>query len=97
MIARVRALSFARTVSAVMFWLSRSTSAKTGVAPQSATLLADATKVRGVTITSSPRPMPSAWSAASRASVPLASATAYRASHSRANSRSNSWHSSVVQ
>src|SRR3546814_3419922 len=73
MTAFVRGVSIARTESGSIFWLTRSTSAKTGVAPAATTQLADAKKLRAGTITSSPGPTPSARSASSRASVPLAS------------------------
>jgi hypothetical protein len=58
MTARVRGDSAAEMVSAERPWVSGSTSAKTGTAPTSGTLLADAMKLRGVTITSSPGPTP---------------------------------------
>src|SRR3546814_6712476 len=70
MTAFVRGVSIARTESGSIFWLTRSTSAKTGVAPAATTQLADAKKLRAGTITSSPGPTPSARSANSRASVP---------------------------
>src|SRR3546814_13818264 len=71
--AFVRGVSIARTESGSIFWLTRSTSAKTGVAPAATTQLADAKKLRAGTITSSTGPTPSARSANSRANVPLAS------------------------
>ena len=77
MTALVRSVITARMVSAVMFWLSGSTSANTGTAPAVTIEDAEARKVRGVVMTSSPGPMPSAFSATSRATVPLASATAW--------------------
>ena len=76
--ARVRSLKVGAMVAALMFCETGSTSAKTGRAPRMATQLADAMKLRGVTTTSSPVPMPSACSAASSATVPFAIATAYR-------------------
>ena len=54
-------------------------------------------KVRGVTTTSSPGPMPRPLRARSKASVPLDSAMAWRVPHQAANSRSNSRHSLPVQ
>ena len=77
MMARVRGVITAAIAAAVMFWLSASTSAKTGRAPQVTTAPADAKKLRGVTMTSSPGPMPRARKASSSASVPLASAMAW--------------------
>ena len=76
MMALVRSVIIGRIVSAVAFWLCRSTSAKTDTAPRIAQQLAEAMKLRQVTITSSPGPIPNATSANSRASVPLATATA---------------------
>ena len=52
--ARVRGVSTAAIDSAVSAWLSGSTSANTGMPPAIGTQEADATKLRGVTITSSP-------------------------------------------
>jgi hypothetical protein len=52
---------------------------------------------RGATTTSSPEPMPSARSAASSASEPLAIAIACPSPHHAANSFSNSRHSRPVQ
>ncbi|MOA36592.1 hypothetical protein D3C78_1581240 [compost metagenome] len=57
----------------------------------------EARKVRGVTTTSSPAPMPSALRATSRATVPFSRAMAYSAPAHSANSFSNWWHSSPVQ
>ena len=57
----------------------------------------DARKVRGVTITSSPKPTPNAFKAKSNASVPLPNATAYLESDQTANSFSNSRDSWPVQ
>ena len=95
--ARVRGLSTAAMVSAVRLPLSGSTSANTGVAPALTTQDTLARKVRGVTTTSSPGPMPRALSATSSASVPLASATACAVPAQAANSFSNSRHSVPVQ
>src|SRR5690554_7497214 len=77
--ARVRGVITLRTDSGVMFWDSGHTSANTGTAPAVTILEADARKVRGVTTTSSPAPIPSAFNAKSSATVPLARATAYSA------------------
>jgi hypothetical protein len=77
--------------------LSGSTSAKTGVAPALTTQDTLAMNVRGVTMTSSPGPIPMALSTTSSASVPLASATACAAPVQAANSCSNARHSSPVQ
>ena len=59
-----------------IFCESSSTSAKIGLAPAVTIELADAKKVREVTITSSPAPIPKALRAKSSATVPLATATA---------------------
>src|SRR5262249_26364823 len=72
MIAFVRGDRTALIVSAVIVWLTGSTSEKTGIAPAMTAALADAMKVRGGTMTSSPEPMPQAYSASSSATVPLA-------------------------
>lgn len=72
----VLGVSLALMVSAVMFWLSRSTSAKMATPPAIGTVEAEAMKLRGVTMTSSPGSNPSAKSARSSATVPLARATA---------------------
>ncbi|MNY51967.1 hypothetical protein D3C86_1876040 [compost metagenome] len=95
--ARVRGVSTARMVSTVMFCESRSTSANTGTAPTLTMLETEARKVRGVTTTSSPAPMPSACRATSSATVPLARAMAYSVPAQAANSFSNSRHSCPVQ
>ena len=95
--ALVRGVITLATVAGVMFCESRQTSANTGVAPAVTMALTDAKKVRGVTITSSPAPMPSTFKAKSSASVPLDSATACGTSHQAANSFSNSRHSCPVQ
>ena len=58
--ARVRGVIASRTVAAVMFCDSESTSAITGLAPLATTALAEAMNVRHVTITSSPTPISSA-------------------------------------
>ena len=55
-----------------MLQVSGSTSTNTGFAPSSTIISAVATKVNGVVITSSPGLTPSAISAISSASVPLA-------------------------
>ena len=67
MTARVRGVSTAAIDSAVMAWLSGSTSAKTGMPPAIGTQEAEATKLRGVTMTSSPGCRPMACSARSSA------------------------------
>ena len=95
--ARVAGVSTASIVAAERFWVSRSTSANTGVAPAVTTEETEAMNDRGVTTTSSPAPMPSARNATSSASVPLASATACSHSAQAANSRSNSRVSPPVQ
>lgn len=97
MMALVRGVSAARTVSAVMFWLLAQTSAKTGVAPAVTILEADARKVREVTMTSSPAPMFNPFKMTSSANVPLATARPWAASAHAANSFSNSRHSEPVQ
>jgi len=58
-IALVRGVMAASTAARSRLPLSRSTSARTGVAPRMTAALALAMKVRGVVMTSSPRPMPS--------------------------------------
>ncbi len=78
MIAAVCAVSTASTDCAVRQPESGEMSAMTGVAPTATTQLAVAMKERDGTITSSPSPMSNARSASSRASVPLATATAWR-------------------
>jgi hypothetical protein len=87
--ARVRGVSTAPTVSAVMVCVSRSTSAKTGRAPHLAAHMPEATNVRAGTITSSPAPIPNADSAISSATLPLHTATPYLQPAEAANSCSN--------
>src|SRR3546814_18135379 len=94
--AFVRGVSIARTESGSIFWLTRSTSAKTGVAPAATTQLADAKKLRAGTITSSPGPTPSARSAHSRPSVPLASNLA-GGRNGRATGREAVWQEWSIQ
>ena len=77
MMPRVRGVIRGAMVSGVMFWLSASTSAKTGTPPASSTQAAEATKLRGVTITSSPGCRSSARRAASSVTVPFAMAMAW--------------------
>jgi hypothetical protein len=89
---RIRAIE-----SAVMFWLSGSTSANMGTAPRRMNALAEAMNVRGVTTTSSPSPIPRARNALSSATVPFAMATAYPAPTYEANSFSKIRPSSPVQ
>lgn len=74
MMALVRGVSTARTVSTVMFWLLAQTSAKTGVAPAVTMLEAEAKNVREVTMTSSPAPMFKPFKMTSSARVPFATA-----------------------
>ena len=76
MMAFVFGVIFGSIVSAEMFCESRSTSANTGVQPRTTAQLAEAMNERGLTITSSPGPTPSAIRASSRATVPLARAIA---------------------
>ncbi len=90
MIARVRGVSTRSIVSAVRLPLSRSTSAKTGLAPSRIAQLADAMNVRGVTTTSSPGPMRHMRRASSSATVPFMSAIARFTPRCAAYSRSNS-------
>ena len=97
MMALVFGVSAALMVSALMFWLFKSTSANTGFAPAVTMQDAEAKKVREVTITSSPWPMPIALRATSKANVPLERATAYCVPAKAANSFSNSRHSVPVQ
>ena len=90
MTARVRGVRTAAIDFAVMAWLSGSTSAKTGTPPAIGTQDAEATKLRGVTTTSSPGCRPMACRATSSATVPLASAIACRRPSSAAYACSNS-------
>ncbi|MFT3917330.1 MAG: hypothetical protein QM704_25560 [Anaeromyxobacteraceae bacterium] len=66
-----------------------STSASTGVAPVRSTACAVAAKVRSGTITSSPGPSPSAWSARWRATVPFETVIAWRTPTQAAKAASN--------
>ena len=91
MMALVFGVKAALMVSALMFWLFKSTSANTGFAPAVTMQEAEARKVREATMTSSPAPMPMAFSATSSASVPLERATAYCVPAKAANSFSNSF------
>ena len=76
--ARVRGVTRVATLAGSRLKVAASISANTGVAPTSDTASAVAKKVNGLVITSSPGPMPKARSASTRASVPLATATAWR-------------------
>jgi hypothetical protein len=67
-----------------------STSANTGVAPNSTTTSAVAQNVNAGQITASPRPIFHAISTSMRASVPLAQPIAWRAPQKSASSVSNS-------
>ena len=84
-------------VEAFRFPESKSTSAKTGVAPTLITDETEAIKDLGVTITSSPSEIPRPLKARSRATVPLATAIEYLAPHQEENSLSNFFPSSPVQ
>ena len=95
--ARAAGVSTASIVAADSAWVSRSTSANTGLAPTVTIADAEAMNVRGVTTTSSPGPMPSPFRASSSATVPLASATACAHPVHAANSSSNRRVSSPVQ
>ena len=97
MMALVLGVNAASIVAAEMFWLFKSTSAKTGLAPAVTMAEAEARKVREVTITSSPAPIFIAFRATSKAKVPLPSAMAYSVPAHWANSFSNSRHSVPVQ
>ena len=97
MIALVFGVSTLAMVTALRLPLSASTSANTGVAPALTTQEMLAIKVRGVTTTSSPGPIPSAFNATSSASVPLPRATAWCVPAQAANSFSNLRHSVPVQ
>src|SRR5690606_40547600 len=68
--ALVLGVMTASMVRREIFWGYSSTSAKIGFAPAVTIELADARKVREVTITSSPAPIPNALSATSSATVP---------------------------
>ena len=74
--AFVFGVSTALMLSAVMFWLFKSISAKTGLAPAVMIQDTEARKVREVTITSSSVEMFNAFRATSKAKVPLLNATA---------------------
>ena len=89
MTALVLSVMTAAILSAVIFPVASSTSAKTGVAPTLTTHEMLAMKVRGVTTTSSPAPIPSAIKATSNARVPLPNAMAYSLSAQSANSFSS--------
>ena len=75
---RVRSVTAARTLSAARQNWSGSMSAKTGVAPVSATELAVAANVNDGTMTSSPGPMPAASRPRWRPEVPELTATHVR-------------------
>src|SRR5450830_2086909 len=70
MIALVRGVMAASTLSRSMLWVIGSISANTGVAPTSMMTLAVATHEIGVVMTSSPGPMPAMRSAISIVQVP---------------------------
>ena len=97
MIAAVRSVSTASSVSAVRSEVSGSMSANTGVAPTATTQLAVAMKLRAGTTTSSPGPMPKPRSASSSARVPFATATAWARPSFSAYSRSSARPSVPVQ
>ena len=69
-------------------YVSEQTSIKTGVAPTAAILSAVAKKVHETVITSSPKPIPNALKAKTRASVPLPQDIPYFAPSYSANSSS---------
>ena len=75
----------------------RSTSAKTGFAPQFTTEVAEATKDRGVTITSSPFFKSRLFKAKSKATDPFETAIAYLTPTHFENSASNNLPSFPVQ
>ena len=97
MTARVLSVMADAMVAGERLPLSISTSAKTGVAPEFTTEETEAMKLRGVTIISSPGPMPIPCKARSSASVPLDSAIAWLVPAHFANSRSKIRHSCPVQ
>ena len=68
------AVTAAAAASGSRLSVRRSMSQKTGRAPSYRTELADATKLKGVVITSSPASMPTARSARWSPAVPLATA-----------------------
>jgi hypothetical protein len=76
---RVRGVMRAATLAGSRLKLSGSMSANTGVAPTMEIASAEAKKVNGVVITSSPGPMSSARNASTSASVPLATPVAWSA------------------
>ena len=77
-IARVRGVIAASTWSGSIVHLSASTSTNTGSAPAATAAYGVAANVSAGTITSSPQPMPSALSATSMVTVPLAITTPCR-------------------
>jgi hypothetical protein len=79
MMARVLPVMRASTWSAARLQVTGSMSTKTGTAPSSTITSAVAMKVKGVVMTSSPRPMPSAIRAISSPSVPDATVMQWRA------------------
>src|SRR4051794_27746889 len=87
--ARVRGESAPLNEPRSMVPASGSTSQRTGVAPVRAMAATVGTHVFACVTTSSPGPTPSALSASSIASVPLAQPTAWRAPITAANSASN--------
>jgi hypothetical protein len=90
MMARVRAVIFSSISPGAILQVTGSMSTNTGVAPSSTMASAVAMKVKGVVITSSPRPTPSAISAISNASVPEATVMQWRAPVYRARRSSSS-------
>src|SRR5690606_5562551 len=87
--ARVLPVTAAAAAPGSRFWVERSMSAKTGVAPVCTTVLAVAQNVSGVVITSSPGPSPDARSDKWSAAVQEFTATACVAPVYDATARSN--------
>ena len=75
-IARVRGVMASSTFSGSRLSVSGSMSTNTGTAPSKSRTLDEATKLKGVVITSSPGPSPSARTARCKALVPLLTPTA---------------------
>ena len=78
MMARVRGVIAASSLLTSILKSSGETSTNTGLAPTKRMASAELIQVKGTVTTSSPGPMPSARSAISRLSVPLATVIACR-------------------
>jgi hypothetical protein len=76
--ARVRRVTAAAIAPAAGISVASSMSTNRGRAPSYTKQLLEATKLKGVVTTSSPRPMPAATTARCRPAVPELTATAWR-------------------